>query len=100
MGRHLHLNAFINPAGHHEAAWRHPSTQPERIHDADYFHAPPRTPRMPDQAELPGAGLLGSYRAALGWGRGRRLGARTAVGPPLPHEPPPVLPEAERRRDP
>jgi Fe-S-cluster-containing hydrogenase component 2 len=57
-------------------------------------------PTMPDQAELAGTGLLGSYRAALGWGRGRRLGARTAVGPPLPHEPPPVVPEAKRRGDP
>ncbi|AZG48408.1 LLM class flavin-dependent oxidoreductase [Gordonia insulae] len=36
--RQLHLNAFIYPAGHHEAAWRHPSSQPERIFDADYYH--------------------------------------------------------------
>ncbi|MGI5131158.1 LLM class flavin-dependent oxidoreductase [Pseudonocardia sp. CA-107938] len=43
MTRQLHLNAFIMPAGHHEAAWRHPSTQPERIHDADYFHQIART---------------------------------------------------------
>lgn len=28
--RQLHLNAFIMPNGHHEAAWRHPSTSPER----------------------------------------------------------------------
>lgn len=28
--RQLHLNAFIMPNGHHEAAWRHPSTTPER----------------------------------------------------------------------
>ncbi|MDL9936695.1 LLM class flavin-dependent oxidoreductase [Gordonia sp. ABSL1-1] len=35
--RQLHLNAFIYPAGHHEAAWRHPRTQPHRIFDADYF---------------------------------------------------------------
>ncbi|GAC66242.1 LLM class flavin-dependent oxidoreductase [Gordonia soli] len=34
----LHLNAFIYPAGHHEAAWRHPLSQPERIFDADYYH--------------------------------------------------------------
>lgn len=26
--RQLHLNAFIMPNGHHEAAWRHPSTRP------------------------------------------------------------------------
>jgi FMN-dependent oxidoreductase (nitrilotriacetate monooxygenase family) len=37
MARELHLNAFIHPAGHHEAAWRHPSTTPERVFDADYF---------------------------------------------------------------
>jgi len=33
----LHLNAFIYPAGHHEAAWRHPRSQPHRIFDADYY---------------------------------------------------------------
>ncbi|WP_433559480.1 LLM class flavin-dependent oxidoreductase [Pseudonocardia xinjiangensis] len=43
MAGQLHLNAFIFPAGHHEAAWRHPATQPERIHDADYFHQIART---------------------------------------------------------
>ncbi|MGO4245032.1 LLM class flavin-dependent oxidoreductase, partial [Janibacter sp. RAF20_2_2] len=26
--RQLHLNAFIMPNGHHEAAWRHRSTRP------------------------------------------------------------------------
>lgn len=35
--RQLHLNAFIYPAGHHEAAWRHPRTQPHRVFDADYY---------------------------------------------------------------
>lgn len=28
--RQLHLNAFLMPNGHHEAAWRHPSTRPEQ----------------------------------------------------------------------
>jgi FMN-dependent oxidoreductase (nitrilotriacetate monooxygenase family) len=28
MGKHLHLNAFIMANGHHEAAWRHPDTDP------------------------------------------------------------------------
>lgn len=51
----------------------------------------------PAEADLVADGLLGGYRAALGWGRGRRSGARRAVGPPLPHEPPPVVPETERR---
>lgn len=41
--RQLHLNAFIYPAGHHEAAWRHPSSQPERIFDADYYQQIGRT---------------------------------------------------------
>lgn len=30
--RQLSLNAFVYPAGHHEAAWRHPSSTPERCH--------------------------------------------------------------------
>lgn len=35
--RQLNLNLFIHPAGHHEAAWRHPQTQPERIFDAAFY---------------------------------------------------------------
>jgi NAD-dependent dihydropyrimidine dehydrogenase PreA subunit len=37
-----------------------------------------------DAEGLATAGLLGSYRRELGWGSGRALGARTAVGPTLP----------------
>ncbi|WP_458315911.1 4Fe-4S binding protein [Mycolicibacterium brisbanense] len=37
-----------------------------------------------DAAALAAAGLLGGYRRELGWGGGRTLGARTAVGPPFP----------------
>ncbi|ALL79436.1 monooxygenase (plasmid) [Pseudonocardia sp. EC080610-09] len=43
MAPELHLNAFIHPAGHHEAAWRHPATTPDRVLDADYYHAIART---------------------------------------------------------
>ncbi|MFC5747796.1 hypothetical protein [Actinomadura rugatobispora] len=32
-GRGLHLNAFIQGVGHHEAAWRHPETDPARLTD-------------------------------------------------------------------
>lgn len=35
--RKLSLNAFIMTAGHHEAAWRYPKTQPERAHDVDAY---------------------------------------------------------------
>ena len=30
MTRQLHLNLFIYPDGHHEAAWRHPDVEPAR----------------------------------------------------------------------
>ena len=33
----LVLNAFVYPEGHHEAAWRHPVTTPERLLDPEYF---------------------------------------------------------------
>ncbi|MGP5636687.1 LLM class flavin-dependent oxidoreductase [Corynebacterium variabile] len=33
----LVLNAFVYPEGHHEAAWRHPATTPERLLDPEYF---------------------------------------------------------------
>ncbi|MEU8592026.1 LLM class flavin-dependent oxidoreductase [Streptomyces sp. NPDC048664] len=35
--RRLRLNAFLMNAGHHDAAWRHPRTQPERVTDLRYF---------------------------------------------------------------
>ncbi|MFI6875745.1 hypothetical protein ACIBL6_20145 [Streptomyces sp. NPDC050400] len=40
--------------------------------------------RFCDVTELADSGLLGGYRRVLGWGRGRMLGARTAVGPEYP----------------
>ncbi len=35
--RQLHLNAFIMGNGHHEAAWRHPSTDPLRALTLDHY---------------------------------------------------------------
>ncbi|MFE4965840.1 4Fe-4S binding protein [Streptomyces sp. NPDC056660] len=40
--------------------------------------------RFHDVTELEASGLLGGYRRELGWGKGRTLGARTAVGPEHP----------------
>lgn len=52
------------------------------------FVAPPREPVDPgsplrDEAYLVDRGLLGSYRREIGWGKGRKPGARLAVGPEL-----------------
>jgi hypothetical protein len=33
----LHLNIFVANAGHHEAAWRYPRTQPERLGELSYY---------------------------------------------------------------
>jgi len=35
--RRLHLNAFLMAPGHHDAAWRHPASQPHRVTDITYF---------------------------------------------------------------
>jgi len=35
--RQMNLNLFIYPNGHHEAAWRHPASTPERGTDIEYF---------------------------------------------------------------
>ncbi len=35
--RQLTLNLFVYPGGHHEAAWRHPASEPERITDITYY---------------------------------------------------------------
>jgi NAD-dependent dihydropyrimidine dehydrogenase PreA subunit len=37
-----------------------------------------------DAEHLAESGLLGGYRRELGWGQGRALGARTAIGPEWP----------------
>jgi FMN-dependent oxidoreductase (nitrilotriacetate monooxygenase family) len=37
MGRQLKLNLFIYPGGHHEAAWRHPASQPDRVLDIRFY---------------------------------------------------------------
>ncbi|GAA1277353.1 monooxygenase [Planotetraspora silvatica] len=37
MSRKLHLNAFLMGVGHHEAAWRHPRTDPLRLTDVRHF---------------------------------------------------------------
>ncbi|WP_407548025.1 LLM class flavin-dependent oxidoreductase [Streptomyces sp. Pv4-95] len=35
--RQLHLNLFLMGVGHHEAAWRHPLTDPSRVSDIAHF---------------------------------------------------------------
>ncbi|MGW0182987.1 4Fe-4S dicluster domain-containing protein [Nocardia sp. NPDC003345] len=53
---------------------------------ADALFVSPRTspdPESADQQELIRSGLLGSYRARIGWGKGRRPGTLDAVGPAL-----------------
>jgi FMN-dependent oxidoreductase (nitrilotriacetate monooxygenase family) len=35
--RKLHLNAFLMGVGHHEAAWRHPRTDPRALDDVAHF---------------------------------------------------------------
>ncbi|MFC5449308.1 LLM class flavin-dependent oxidoreductase [Paenibacillus aestuarii] len=35
--RQLHLNLFVSPLGHHEAAWRHPQTNPEHLLDFAFY---------------------------------------------------------------
>lgn len=35
--RQMNLNLFIMSVGHHEAAWRHPDTHPERVTDIRYY---------------------------------------------------------------
>ncbi|KAA0018983.1 LLM class flavin-dependent oxidoreductase [Antrihabitans cavernicola] len=41
--RQLSLNAFIYPSGHHEAAWRHADSAPDRIYDVSYYQEIGRT---------------------------------------------------------
>jgi len=43
--RQMHLNLFIQGIGHHEAAWRHPATDPYNMLDIGYYQ------RLAQQAE-------------------------------------------------
>ena len=46
------------------------------------IETPPGSPLV-DEAHVTDTGLLGSYRREIGWGRGRKPGARIAIGPEL-----------------
>ena len=35
--RQLNLNLFIYPGGHHEAGWRYPGAEAERVLDISYY---------------------------------------------------------------
>jgi FMN-dependent oxidoreductase (nitrilotriacetate monooxygenase family) len=37
LKKRMHLNLFLTSMGHHEAAWRHPSSEIGRIHDIGYY---------------------------------------------------------------
>ena len=50
---------------------------------APYTHPQPQNPAVRDELRLAEAGLLGSYREQIGWGRGRTPGALRAIGPAL-----------------
>ncbi|WP_090985026.1 LLM class flavin-dependent oxidoreductase [Paenibacillus sp. CF384] len=47
--KQMNLNVFIMNAGHHEAAWRHPGTEPQNITDIAYFQ---RIARIAEQAKF------------------------------------------------
>ena len=42
-GRQLHIGAFINAAGHHSAAWRHPEAQADAGMNLDHLAQLART---------------------------------------------------------
>ncbi|SHN47691.1 LLM class flavin-dependent oxidoreductase [Cryptosporangium aurantiacum] len=72
MTRQLHLNLFILASGHHEAAWRHPGSTPERMFDPGFYTELARTaeaaafdavfladiPKLDDNIEFNSAGRL------------------------------------------
>ncbi|WP_308810217.1 NtaA/DmoA family FMN-dependent monooxygenase [Arthrobacter sp. HMWF013] len=70
--RQLHLNLFILASGHHEAAWRHPASTPERMFEPEFYGDLARTaeaaafdavfladiPKLDDNIAFNAAGLL------------------------------------------
>ena len=49
--RQLHLNAFIMPNGHHEAAWRHRSTRPTQALTLQHYLAADAGAGWPDDID-------------------------------------------------
>ncbi|MDX6428241.1 MAG: N-acetyl-S-(2-succino)cysteine monooxygenase, partial [Streptosporangiaceae bacterium] len=69
--RRLHLNAFLMTSGHHDAAWRHPQSQPHRATDVTYFQELARTAER---------GLLDSIFFAYGLAIWHRIGSNVSGG--------------------
>lgn len=46
-------------------------------------HTHPAAESLRDERHLDEAGLLGSYRAQIGWGKGRTPGSLRAIGPAI-----------------
>jgi len=61
----MHLNAFVMPNGHHEAAWRHPSTNPHRAKTLQHYVDIARTAERGKLDSIflaDGVGLWGNVR--------------------------------------
>ena len=75
--RQLHLNAFLMAPGHHDAAWRHPASQPHRVTDVTYFQQLAQTAERGKFDSIffaDGLALWGGRPAATspaGWSRSR-----------------------------
>ena len=69
--RRLHLNAFLMTPGHHDAAWRHPLSSPERATDVTYFTELARTAER---------GTLDSIFFADGLAVWHRIGSNVSGG--------------------
>ncbi|GAB3662800.1 LLM class flavin-dependent oxidoreductase [Actinocorallia lasiicapitis] len=65
MSRELHLNAFIMGVGHHEAAWRHPRTDPANVTDVKHYQRIAQTAergRLDSVFFADGVALFGNVR--------------------------------------
>jgi N-acetyl-S-(2-succino)cysteine monooxygenase len=69
--RRLHLNAFLMTPGHHDAAWRHPDSQPHRATDVTYFQ---------ELAKTAERGKLDSIFFADGLAVWNRIGSNVSGG--------------------
>jgi FMN-dependent oxidoreductase (nitrilotriacetate monooxygenase family) len=65
MTRQLHLNAFLMHVGHHEAAWRHPRTDPSKAGTAQHYIDIAKTAERGKLDSIffaDGLGLMGNVR--------------------------------------
>src|ERR1035438_9025785 len=89
--RELHLNAFLMEAGHHEASWRRPDSNPRADFDLDHWIG---LARLAESAKFDSL-FLADGPATMGTGGGRGFTWWSRATAPAPRGPGEARPPAQ-----